>query len=201
MGHVLAKAGSHQERSAARGRGRRLARRVIIAAVVVAQLTMIVIGYDSDHKTFGFQMFPEWSRWQAEIVRVECDGTRVPIGDDWEYRWSDLVRGRGLTNPFVEHHADSGLRNQFGYFQGALDWVAENISDYSPWVLIPAAVLLVLINGIAGPIVEEMYFRGYLLPRLERFDKWAPLINLSLFSLYHFWAPWQVFSRILWMPT
>jgi hypothetical protein len=90
---------------------------------------MIVAAYDSDHKTFGFQMFPESSRWQAEIVRVQVDGTRVPIDEDWEYRWSDLVRGRGLTNPFVEHHADSGLRNQFGYLRGSLDWVAVNTPD------------------------------------------------------------------------
>ena len=100
-----------------------------MAAVVVAQITMIVVAYDTDHKTFGFQMFPEASRWQADIVRVLDDGTRVPLEDDWEYRWSDLVRNRGLTNPFVEHHADSGLRNQFGYFAGALDWVAENTPD------------------------------------------------------------------------
>lgn len=98
----------------------------MIAVVAAAQLTMIVVAYDSDHKTFGFQMFPESSRWQADIVRVRADGTSVPIDENWEYRWSELVRGRGLTNPFVEHHADSGLRNQFGYFQGALDWVAEN---------------------------------------------------------------------------
>ena len=56
-----------------------------------------------------------------------------------------------------------------------------------------------IVNALALPSVEELYFRGYLLPRLERFGKWAPLINVSLFSLYHFWTPWQVFSRILWM--
>jgi len=54
-----------------------------------------------------------------------------------------------------------------------------------------------IVNGLVLPTVEEMYFRGYLLPRIERFGKWAPLINLSLFSLYHFWTPWQVFSRII----
>jgi hypothetical protein len=42
-----------------------------------------------------------------------------------------------------------------------------------------------------------LYFRGYLLPRIERFGKWAPLINLSLFSLYHFWTPWEFLSRII----
>lgn len=108
---------------------RRIVRRVAIATVVVAQISLIVVAYDTDHKTFGFQMFPESSRWQADIVRVLDDGSRVSVNDGWEYRWSDLVRGRGLTNPFVDHHADSGIRNQFGYFEGALDWVAENTPD------------------------------------------------------------------------
>ena len=115
-------------------------RRVVIVVVVVAQLTLIVVAYDSDHKTFGFQMFPESSRWQADIVRVQLDGTRVPVNENWEYRWSDLVRGRGLTNPFVDHHADSGLRNQFGYFQGALDWVAANTPEDTSTAYLEAEV-------------------------------------------------------------
>jgi hypothetical protein len=111
------------------GRDVRFIRRLIILVVVVGQLSMIVIAYDSDHKTFGFQMFPESSRWEADIVRVGADGTRVSINEDWEYVWSDLVEGRGLANPFIDHHADSGLRNQLGYLQGALDWVAEHTPD------------------------------------------------------------------------
>ncbi len=99
---------------------------MVIVAVVAAQLILVVRAYDSDHKEFGFQMFPESSRWQAEIVRVQVDGTRTPVDDGWEYRWSDLVRGRGLTNPSIDQHADSGLRNQLGHLQGALDWVARN---------------------------------------------------------------------------
>jgi membrane protease YdiL (CAAX protease family) len=53
------------------------------------------------------------------------------------------------------------------------------------------------INGLIGPIVEELYFRGYLLPRMERLGRWAPLVNVSLFSVYHFWSPWQIVARIL----
>lgn len=56
-----------------------------------------------------------------------------------------------------------------------------------------------IVNGFTLPIVEELYFRGYLLPRLERFGKWAPLINVSLFSLYHFWTPWQAIARAIWL--
>ena len=119
---------------------RRVARRVFIGAVVVAQISMIVVAYDTDHKTFGFQMFPESSRWQADVVRILDDGSRMPVNEGWEYRWSDLVRNRGLTNPFVEHHADSGIRNQFGYFAGALDWVAENTPDDTTTVYLEAEV-------------------------------------------------------------
>jgi membrane protease YdiL (CAAX protease family) len=46
-------------------------------------------------------------------------------------------------------------------------------------------------------VVEEMYFRGYLLPRISRFGAWAPLINTVLFSLYHFFNPFQIVSRTI----
>jgi membrane protease YdiL (CAAX protease family) len=63
-------------------------------------------------------------------------------------------------------------------------------------ILFTASCALVL-NGLAGPIVEELYFRGHLLPRLSRFGPWAPVLNVVLFSLYHFWTPWQFFSRLV----
>jgi hypothetical protein len=47
-----------------------------------------------------------------------------------------------------------------------------------------------LLNVLAGPIVEELYFRGYLLPRLSRFGRKAPLLETLLFTVYHFWQPW-----------
>jgi uncharacterized protein len=70
------------------------------------------------------------------------------------------------------------------------------VSHYpaSAWVVTLAAYMV--LNGFAGPVVEELYFRGWLLPRMARFGRWAPLINVTLFSLYHFWAPWQLLSRI-----
>lgn len=56
-----------------------------------------------------------------------------------------------------------------------------------------------IVNGFAGPIIEELYFRGFLLPRLPGPRTWSPVFNIALFSLYHFWTPWQVISRILWL--
>jgi membrane protease YdiL (CAAX protease family) len=56
--------------------------------------------------------------------------------------------------------------------------------------------LRIMIDGLMLPFVEELYFRAYLLPRLDRFGRWAPMINHGLFTLYHFWQP-QNYPTIL----
>jgi hypothetical protein len=109
------------------GRARVIGRRVAVSVVVTAQLFFVARGYWSDHKEFGFQMFPEASTWQADIVRVTADGERIPIEEAWAgYRWSALVRSRGLSNPGVRHHADAGLDSQLAFLDAALKWVADN---------------------------------------------------------------------------
>lgn len=73
----------------------------------------------------------------------------------------------------------------------------QNISQYSKTVLIVTWVFGFVFNGVIGPIVEELYFRGYLLPRLRQTKRWAPVINVILFSFYHFFTPWQNVTRII----
>jgi membrane protease YdiL (CAAX protease family) len=46
-------------------------------------------------------------------------------------------------------------------------------------------LLGLVLSGVVAPVVEEMYFRGYLLPRLSRLGRWAPVLNVTLFALYH----------------
>jgi membrane protease YdiL (CAAX protease family) len=86
-------------------------------------------------------------------------------------------------------------------FSWVPDWFflfdMDTVDQYSQGALLVVAILSLTLNGIAGPVVEEMYFRGYLLPRLSRFGAWAPLINTLLFSLYHFFTPWQNVTRII----
>ncbi len=73
----------------------------------------------------------------------------------------------------------------------------DQLAQYPRSALLVMAILNLILNGIAGPVVEELYFRGYLLPRLSHLRGWAPLINILLFSLYHFFTPWQNLIRII----
>ena len=90
----------------------------------------------------------------------------------------------------------------------AFSWIPDwyylsrgSVEQNSPAIEIIMAVLTLLLFGIIGPIAEELYFRGYLLPRLSKFGKWAPLLNVVLFNLYHFWQPHMlVFSIIALLP-
>jgi len=78
------------------------------------------------------------------------------------------------------------------------DWFFLSLSlKYSKSILLMTALLGLAVNGFVAPITEELYLRGYLLPRISRFKAWAPLINGGLHSLYHFWMPWQVPGLIL----
>jgi membrane protease YdiL (CAAX protease family) len=89
------------------------------------------------------------------------------------------------------------LNGLFGWLPDWFQFDQFSPTDYSQPVLRITFVLFLVINGVAGPVVEELYFRGYLLPRIEYLKSWAPFINVLLFSLYHFFSPWQFFTRIL----
>lgn len=93
-----------------------------------------------------------------------------------------------------------------GFFiQHFFAWMPENfldeafldhLSEYSPTFLRIIGVLFTLSITLGG-MVEELYFRGYLLPRMASLGGWAPFLNVLLFSLYHFWSPWENVVRLL----
>jgi hypothetical protein len=100
-------------------------RRVVVLSVVALQIALAIRGYSTAHKPFAFQMVPESSTWQADVVRVTADGRRIPVSQPWAgYRWAELAPDLGLAYPEVRHHADAGLDNQLAFLQSALDWVA-----------------------------------------------------------------------------
>jgi membrane protease YdiL (CAAX protease family) len=70
------------------------------------------------------------------------------------------------------------------------------VGSYSASAWMVTLVGYLVLNGVVGPVVEELYFRGWLLPRMNASGRWAPLLNTVLFSVYHFWTPWQFLSRV-----
>lgn len=82
------------------------------------------------------------------------------------------------------------------FFSWAPEWyVAGNSFTGSKPILLATWLMIMVFGNFLGPAVEELYFRGYLLPRMSRLKGWAPLLNATLFAAYHFWTPWEVITR------
>jgi len=78
-------------------------------------------------------------------------------------------------------------------FSGLPKWMfLEEQSQYQAYtknVLVITFVFQLVLTGIVLPWLEELYFRGYLLPRISRYKWWAPVIGGFFFGLYHSWQP------------
>ena len=72
----------------------------------------------------------------------------------------------------------------------------RSIQAYGKNVLLAIFVFQLVVTGVALPWVEELYFRGYLMPRLSRFGGWTPLLGGLFFALYHVWQ-WYSFPALL----
>ncbi len=81
-------------------------------------------------------------------------------------------------------------------FSWAPEWfINGNTFEGSKKILLITWIMIMVLGNILGPIVEELYFRGYLLPRISRLKGWAIILNAVLFATYHFWSPWEVITR------
>ncbi len=85
-------------------------------------------------------------------------------------------------NDFMSSHVFSWIPDWYFLNRGTPE-------QNRPWMEMSLWILGLIFNGLIGPLTEELYFRGYLLPRLSRLGPWAPLMGVVLFVLYHFWQP------------
>lgn len=93
---------------------------------------------------------------------------------------------------------DSVVMTQF--FAWWPHWMNPDFGSFaalSPRALWITVALLMIFGNWVGPLVEELYFRGYLLPRMEYLGRWGVVLNGALFALYHFWSPWHFVSRAI----
>ncbi|MFC1879021.1 lysostaphin resistance A-like protein [Chloroflexota bacterium] len=86
-------------------------------------------------------------------------------------------------------------------FSGLPKWIfLEEQSQYLAYaknILVITFVIQLVLTGIILPWVEELYFRGYLLPRISRFKWMAPIISGLFFGLYHSWQPFGFLTVFL----
>ena len=100
--------------------------------------------------------------------------------------------------PFV------GWIDQWLLEQVFASWPAQpriDTTGYSTTRVIGTQIASVLIGGIITPIAEELYYRGYLLPRVQWMGLWAVPWTATLFALAHFHSPWGFPSRMLLLPV
>jgi membrane protease YdiL (CAAX protease family) len=96
----------------------------------------------------------------------------------------------GITQPIDTIIADK-------LFKWLPHWFfVQNFNGYSKKVILLTLILNLTLNGFLAPFIEELYFRGYLLPRMKVWGKWAFVLNAFLFSIYHFWQP-QIYLTLV----
>jgi membrane protease YdiL (CAAX protease family) len=84
-------------------------------------------------------------------------------------------------------------------FEGAGGSATTYLDGYSHSSLVVTMLVCLPLTGFTLPLIEELYFRGFLLPRIAHLRWGAPVLNTILFSVYHFWAPWTVLSKVIFM--
>jgi membrane protease YdiL (CAAX protease family) len=85
-------------------------------------------------------------------------------------------------------------RHLFGWLP---DWFGAGVPDLSAVAPATAAATVALwltSNVVVGPVVEELYFRGFLLQRVPTGPLVASGVNAALFAVYHLWQPYAVLT-------
>jgi membrane protease YdiL (CAAX protease family) len=176
---------------------------VIVAAAVgvpailalLVGIALVIVPLELGYLLYeGRRQSGRWSVWPVVDYRESMPARRIALWTVPLVAWFIVMLFLSVA-VFDERIAD-----------GPFSWYPESVREFASfegdnthatWILVVVFAAAFVINGILGPVVEELYFRGHLLPRIDRFGRGAPLLNAVLFSLYHFWTPWQNVGRIL----
>lgn len=101
-----------------------------------------------------------------------------------------------LITPF-EHNLFSNIIDKLNesipiYFS----WDSSNLMNYSNELILITCLLYFLLNVIVYPIIEEFFFREVLTNKLKKYGYLAPIFVTIIFSIYHFWLPFDNLFRI-----
>jgi membrane protease YdiL (CAAX protease family) len=76
-----------------------------------------------------------------------------------------------------------------GWLPGGFTAGTTGLAGHPPAVRAATLALWVVALVVVGPLVEEVYFRGWLLPRLPGGALPAATAGAALFAAYHLWQP------------
>lgn len=108
----------------------------------------------------------------------------------------------GLLSAFIapiENQVFAEIRSEALHsLPRGFDWTDyERLKTFSKPILIITCAYYGIFNVLIGPITEELFFRGYLTSHYEKQKPFTPIMITMLFSLYHFWLPFNNVFRIL----
>ena len=108
----------------------------------------------------------------------------------------------GLLSAFVspiENEVFGTMRDSLlSFLPTGFDWTDYGyLKSFPKPMLIITCVYYGIFNVLIAPITEELYFRGYLTSHYQKQSVVTPILITILFSLYHFWLPFNNLFRIL----
>jgi len=140
-------------------------------------------------------------------VRREHDG-RFTLAAAFPWRtavpwWQYLVIGVPVT--IFSTVMVAGVSPQFqtllleSFFDGLPGWFVMNpgpgmFSTLSRELLLTLWVLMLFGMVLVGGMTQELFARGFLLPRTQNLGRWAPAFNALFFAIFHLISPWN------WLP-
>jgi hypothetical protein len=143
--------------------------------------------------------------WAIMVHRVRQETGRFRFRDAFPWTdsipwWQYLVIGVPLIffSMFmivgIVPRVDALLLN--GAFNWVPDWFAMRpdpgmFATMSRPLLMTLWVLMLFGMVIGGGFTQELYSRGFLLPRTAHLGWWAPALNALLFAMLHMAAPWS----------
>jgi len=158
-----------------------------LALLILVPMFIIIIKINEREKGTG-KYFYDYIRYLEKISIWKVFGM-VFLAALWAV--VIFVLGKPL-NSFFHTHLFSWMGNKFDIS----DYLTSP-QNYSKGLLITTWVVGLFSTSLIVPIFEEIYFRGYLLPRIDRYKIFAPIIGTILFCLYHFFTPWMFLVRVI----
>ena len=173
-------------------------------ALLMALFALLApLAYRADIPTFGVLLALEvlflapfvWIKLRrVALAETGSANPLAALGFNGPTRWTNFLWlvPLGLVLAIVGFE---GLRPLDDWLLATMDpWLPDwhyrkDMARHAAEVMIPLAIFAIFADGFVGPVAEELYFRGYLLPRMQHLRWMAPLLNGVLFAVYHFWQP------------